>query len=208
MKKNKVLLMFALLAIISSVLFACSDDEKNVILEKKQKEIVFLKKDPIFLDLLKANIGRVDKIVNIEKAKTLIKKGDKNGFLSCNDLDELAISLGFDNTEDYKKYIIEEKIIIDKLNSNYNVKLRDIKREQLEEIVLQAMSSKLKTSASNCERIRQDCLLTAAAGAVAGHCACATVDAIGIGIICHAAVLVAQAAASDKCNAEAEDCNR
>ncbi len=206
MKKNKVLLMFALLAIISGVLFACSEDEKSVILEKKQKEIEFLKKDPIFLDLLKANIGRVDKIVNIEKAKKLIKKGDENGFLSCNDLDELSHSLGFDNAGDYEEYITEEKIIIEKLNSNYSVKLKDIKREKLEEIVLQAMSSKLKISASNCERIRQDCLVTAAAGAVVAHCACATIDAVGVGLLCHAAVLVGQAAASDKCNAEAEDC--
>jgi len=59
---------------------------------------------------------------------------------------------------------------------------------------------------SNCRRIAENKAIAAAGGAVVSHIGCAAVDAIGIGAICHAAVITAQTAISDQAYAEMEQC--
>jgi len=59
----------------------------------------------------------------------------------------------------------------------------------------------------NCERIRRNCLIEAAAEAVVMHAGCALLDLTVIaGAFCHAAVVTYQVAKSDNCNAAWEQC--
>lgn len=111
--------------------------------------------------------------------------------------------------------MINENGILGQLIKKYN--LQAYKQSEITEIAFEALQTndfssksdkgKLMVAAKNCERIRVNCLTIVAATAYGAHVACIAADlAVLPGILCHGAVVVYQVAASDNCNAEAENC--
>lgn len=203
----KNLLKFTLLIIVSSfTFFSCNNDES---VEKKDNiaNIELLKKDARFSDLIKSNINLMNNVVDFNKAKSLTQKSS----LSTSEISELSIALGFKNSEEYQSYINNQKSVLRNLNNEYN--LESVEKSKLINLGIEAIkleNSNLYSKSSddcNCERIRRNCIVEVGAAAVVGHLGCASVDWTGIGApICHGAVLIAQIAASDNCNANAENC--
>lgn len=131
--------------------------------------------------------------------------------MSYSEISVLSIALGFKNSEEYQSYINNQKSVLRDLNNEYNLESVEISKLihlGIEAIELENNNLYDKSSDDcNCERIRRNCIIEVGAAAVVAHLGCASVDWTGIGApICHGAVLIAQIAASDNCNADTENC--
>ncbi len=190
----------AFVIILSLLIFSCDNNEEII---SNKDNIVNLKKDKKFIELINNKVSTIENIKDIEKVNYLIEKKELNE----NELNELAIALGFSNINDYILYIENEYKTQNYLDKEYNIS--KIEPFDMEIIVSETLQSsfQLKSDDCNCERIRRNCLGEAFAASVIGHVGCASLDlAVLPGIICHAAVLSAQYFASDNCNANAENC--
>ncbi|GGG37003.1 hypothetical protein GCM10011344_42320 [Dokdonia pacifica] len=161
-----------------------------------------LESDTQFSQLLENSISILQRAKFSEQVKNLVKKDN----LSKSELDFLSKSFGFENGNAYLDYIKNYNTQIKSLQKKYDlVNMDKTELKKISEKVINKTSVAQRMSA--CERIRRNCLAQAAAGAVVAHLGCATLDITVIaGVICHAAVTIGQAAASDNCNAEAETC--
>lgn len=192
--------------ILSLTIVSCSEEETIKESQNSFTDIELLKTDARYSDLIESEINLMNNVVDFDKAKLLTEKSS----LSANELSELSIALGFKSKEQYQDYINTQKLILRNLNNEYN--LESIDKSKLIDIGIQSLNLKennlsAKSSGCNCERIRRNCIIEVGAAAIVGHFGCASVDWTGIGApICHGAVIVIQIAASDNCNANAENC--
>jgi len=173
--------------------------------EKPPKEMGFLKTDQRFVGMLENNITLLGNVRDIKVAQILLEKEK----LTKQDLEYFSIALGFDNFKSYEKFIDTQKKVLFELNNEYNlIGIEDSKFISIGVEALNLKYSNKTAKESTCERIRRNCLIEVAGGAILGHLACASVDWTGIGApICHGAVFVVQIAASDNCNANATLCD-
>jgi hypothetical protein len=200
--KLSVLTVFTLI-IASSIFYSCSNEEVDTQIEQNIfEDISKMANDEVFTNLIESKINFTNQISNLEKAKELTSK---NYALSEIELNELSISLGFSNLNDYINYYEKEKDMLVLLNDKYNIENYD--EDLIKSLAIESVNNQTYYRSNNCERVRRNCIIGAAAGATLGHIGCAVTDlTIVVGIVCHAAVAVIQAVVSDTCNADAEDC--
>ncbi len=190
-----------LILIFSASLFSCITKEKPF------KNIEQLKSDIRFVRLIENNIAFIDNIRDKKKVSYLLEKE----ITKESQLNELATALGFNDWTEYEGYVFEETNKLNELEIEYN--LSSYSEDEIIELGIDAIhanDSKVllkSTDPCNCERIRTNCIIEAAAAATLAHLGCLSVDWTGIGApICHGAVIILQIAASDNCNANAENC--
>lgn len=187
----------------NSIFLSCSSEQDVTLSEENSSEdISKMGKDELFINLIEENERMVNQITNLNKAKELTSK---DYTLSNDELNELSISLGFSNLNEYIDFYNIQKTNLIKLNDKYNVQMYD--ENTLNEVVLESFNENYLFRSNNCERVRRNCLIGAGARAVIAHVGLAAADVtIFLGIACHAAVITLQAVVSDTCNANAEDC--
>jgi hypothetical protein len=187
----------------SSIFLSCSSDQDKTQTEENNfEDISKMAKDELFINLVDENERMINQITNLDKAKELTSK---DYTLSNDELNELSVSLGFTNLNEHIDFYNNQKINLIKLNDKYNVQMYD--ESTLNELVLESYNENYLFKSNNCERVRRNCIVGAAAGAVIAHVGCVAADVtIVLGIVCHAAVVIGQAVISDTCNANAEDC--
>ncbi|MDY8138622.1 hypothetical protein [Aquimarina sp. 2201CG5-10] len=200
--KNISKFAFTLL-IASSMLFSCSKDDITSEQQNIFEDVNDLSKDASFTKLLEENIDLMSNVSDLERAQELISKGDN---LSETELNELSISLGFSDLNSYAEFYEKQSVMLNELNQKYDLASYD--EATIQSLAIENFNNIAPIERNNnCERIRRNCIVGAGAAAILGHIACGTVDiTVVLGAICHSAVLVAQIAASDTCNANAENC--
>ena len=198
----RILTLFTLI-LTNSIFISCSSEQDvNLTEENSFEDISKMAKDKLFMNLIDENERMINQITNLDKAKELTSK---DYTLSNDELNELSVSLGFSNLDEHIYFYNSQKINLIELNDKYNVQMYD--ESTLNELVLESFNENYLFKSNNCERIRRNCIIGAAAGATIAHVGWAAADVtIVLGIVCHAAVLVVQAVVSDTCNANAEDC--
>lgn len=188
--------------IASVLLFSCSKDEYAIEEQNTFENIDNLSKDVTFKNSLEESIHVVTQIENLDKVETLLQKGE----LSEMELEELSRALGFKNLSAYKDFINKQALDLNQLNLKYDLNTLD--QNTIQSAAIESFSEELATK-NNCERIRRNCIINAAAAATVAHLGCGALDVTVVaGVVCHAAVVIAQAATSDNCNAAAEDCEQ
>ncbi|MDY8138623.1 hypothetical protein [Aquimarina sp. 2201CG5-10] len=200
--KNISKIAFTLL-IASSILFSCSKDDIVSDQQNTFEDVNDLSEDASFTKLIEENIDLMSNISNLERAKELLSKGDN---LSEAELNELSNSLGFSDLNNYVEFYKNQNVVLKELNKKYDLTSYD--EATIQSLAIENLNNNSSMQRSNnCERIRVNCIASAAAAATVGHIACGAWDLTIIGgILCHSAVVVAQAVASDTCNANAEEC--
>jgi hypothetical protein len=190
-KLNLRILTLCTLILTSSIFLSCSSDQDKTQTEENNfEDISKMAKDELFINLVDENERMINQITNLDKAKELTSK---DYTLSNDELNELSVSLGFTNLNEHIDFYNNQKINLIKLNDKYNVQMYD--ESTLNELVLESYNENYLFKSNNCERVRRNCIVGAAADVT-----------IVLGIVCHAAVVIGQAVISDTCNANAEDC--
>ncbi len=197
--KMPCILTVLLLLLVSS----CTQDPS---LEAIQNNLSELKKDPILIELMEQTIDQVDQIVDFETLKEMSQKTS----LSPQETTALIVAMGYRNVDEHTLAQKKYRKLAQNLNARYH--LDHIDRSTFISIAQEAEYPKLtlptdKNIGCNCFRIARNCIIETGAAAVIGHIACASLDiAIIPGLLCHAAVLVLQVAATDNCNANRDNC--
>ena len=185
--------------------------------EETYKPIQELSSDARFIGLLEEQSQVINKVKDF---KTLGNYSSKES-LSNADINKVSNLLGYRSKAEFERSISRKNAIIKALDKDYN--LSKYSEGQLTQLGLTAINNpnfkmavpvvidiepggETNECEDLCEASRQSCLASALAAAIAAHIGCATLDAIGIGIACHAAVLAAQAAASHQCNTTYDQC--
>lgn len=199
---NKIFKIITVL-IFSFAIFSCENKEE---ITKAESSIENLKKDTRFINLLNNEIALVENINDITKIELILKKTNHTD----KDLDELAITLGFLNVEEYIVYIEGNDRVQIELENEYQLSKIDL--FELQEIALETIKAsngvvQKGSDPCNCDRNGRNCIYRAAAVAAAAHFGCLGLD-LGVvpGIICHAAATALQVSMTDTCLAEAENC--
>jgi len=116
------------------------------------------------MNLIDENERMINQITNLDKAKELTSK---DYTLSNDELNELSVSLGFSNLDEHIYFYNSQKINLIELNDKYNVQMYD--ESTLNELVLESFNENYLFKSNNCERIRRNCIIGAAAGATIAH---------------------------------------
>lgn len=174
-----------------------------------------MKKDPVFIEYLKGEVSVMSrtKVENLEKILRIIKVEK----ISDKDKTELAKLFGFENVDDYIRFIEKQNVSLNKLNEVYQ--FNKIDANQLASKVLSSpeilpilspidppLEETNGVCRDNCARSGRNCRIITTAFAVVAHAGCASTDVILIGLVCHAAVTVGAIAQLDDCNLTQSTC--
>lgn len=179
---------------------SCQNDNNDEI-----SKIENLNNDLNFQKLIKNNLSFNYKIINSNN-KNLIKQIEKN------DIEQMSKNLNYKNTKDLTNDINSQFELINYIIANYNV--QNYNEQELKQLIINEINeienlkdSSSKADPAGCRRKFRNDLIIITAAAVAGHIACGTVDiTVVLGGICHGAVIVTQAAASDNAAMELQNC--
>lgn len=203
------------LTLVAVILFtsfnSCDYSLNNPADSKDFEKISKIKKDSVFINLLKDTYIAIKQIKSPELAKKLISKGEN---ITPAEIDKLAEALGFENREAFIQNYKSYRNAIQYLNAKYNYSSYDV--EAIQSLAVEAVDFSILKKGSalyasdcvdTCVEIGENCAVRVTALAVAGHLACASLDITFIlGAMCHGAVLVAQDAGLDNCALEAKKC--
>lgn len=195
------------LILFTSISYSCSFEELNqeTNLVKDFNEI---EKDHRYLTILKENLDFSFRAKNSLILKELLDKGD----LNYEDLELVALELGFENKSEFESHLELKSKIYRELIQEYNLQTVDPeifleKNKLLLNEISQSNENLRILSGCNCERLRVNCIIETAAIATGLHVACIAADlTVALGVICHSAAYTYQIVASDTCNANAENC--
>lgn len=212
----KTILKTLFIIIASMLIFSFTTNNEK---KKEYKPINQITTDARFISLLQEEYTAMDNVTNIDA----LKNYDTDN-LNDNDINNIASLLGYSSTSAYVNSLNAKRATINELNDEYN--LNSYSTDQLIELGVTALQGNKsrnkayegggeiipvepigKDDPCDCKRKRRNCIAAAAAAAFAGHLGCAALDVTVIaGLACHAAVAIAQAAATDNCHIEYKEC--
>lgn len=195
MKNLKNVVLFSLIAVMtlaSSQVFAQSKSA--------------LSKDQMFISYVKSQVEFIEK-----SNSSLVKKLPNQQMKTEKDLQ--AFHKAFNtNEKEYKSYLEKQNVRLQYLNEKYN--LDSYSKPELTGALEPIIGSiggfdDDIYARNNCERRYINDIASITAAAVIGHIACAPSDVtVIVGLICHAAVTVAQIAANDNATLDYQECLR
>ncbi|MFT5890808.1 MAG: hypothetical protein ACI9Y7_000906 [Dokdonia sp.] len=210
----KTILKTLFVIILSMLSFSFTTNNEK---EETFKPIQELSSDARFISLLEEQSQVISKVKDL---KTLGNYRNKES-LSNTDINKVSSLLEYRSRAEFERSISRKNAIIKALDKDYN--LGKYSEGQLTQLGLKAINNpnfkmalplvidvepggETNECEDLCEASRRSCLATALAAAIAAHIGCAALDAIGIGVACHIAVIAAQATASHQCNTTYDQC--
>lgn len=218
--KMKQFFNFALVSVLSVVLFSCSSDnvegfssvEEDLL--NSNSLVEELKNDIRFIEYLKLNHEMLaNPNVKINDIEIYLEKE----VLSETDTENLVSAMGFSDLNAYIDHATHLDNLLKELNEEYQ--LFEIEDDLITDASYEVLTTQyqdiepLSLDDCFCSRLYDNCVKQATANAAVMHIGCGVLDvSVVIGLGCHAAVFVYHTAAIDDCAIEKilciEQCNK